>query len=107
MLPWAHLAECAGWVQKQCSDLADLATEDLAAVLAYIQGWLDMRRVSEQELHKAAYKQARGAIRAELGALRVRDADGKVHPIASNVLSYAFTQHALRDLRAQQAGGRF
>ena len=39
-------------------------------------------------------------MRAELGALHVRDVGRGLHLIASDLSSYAFTQHALRDLRA-------
>ena len=97
---WHHLQECYDWVQRQCDALPDLATEDLAALLSYIRSWMDMRRVSDKELQKVAYKQQRAAIRAELGALRVRDAEAKLHYIDSDLLKYAFTQYALRDLRA-------
>ena len=94
-----RLQECYEWIQQQCSTSPDLAVESLVTLLSSILTWTNMRRVFDKELHTVVYKQQRAAIRAELGALRVRDADGKRQYIASNLLSYAFAQRALRDLR--------
>ena len=98
---WHLLATSADWVQKQCAAAPrELENEALMNVLARIHTWvLDMPRLSERSfLRERCYAQHRKAVNAELGTLRPRSQEKRGELVAVDLSSYAFTQHALREL---------
>ena len=99
---WQLLATSAAWVQQQCATAPSQPdNEALMAVLTRIQSWLDMPRLTKKSFREQRYTPQRTAIKAELEALFVKTPNGVMLPMSLDFCSYAFTQHALRDLRAR------
>ena len=91
------LRESANWVQEQCQAApGELENEALTTILSAIRSWLAMRRYTEHEMRKAVHAQHRQAIMEELAGAGL----GIVRDLPFEIRSYAFTQHALRELRA-------
>ena len=87
------LRECTFWVQEQCQATPSLSENDaLTTTLSSINSWLEIRRHSLRELREGTYVQQRMAIKEELV--------GNKRLIPFEIQSYAFAQHAMRELRA-------
>ena len=87
------LRECTFWVQEQCQATPSLSENDaLTTTLSSINSWLEIRRHSLRELREGTYVQQRMAIKEELA--------GNKRLIPFEIQSYAFAQHAMRELRA-------
>ena len=90
---WRLLGACTSWVQEQCRTTPSLAEDDaLTTTLSSISSWLKLPRHTFYELRKKTYAQQRKAINEELS--------GNKQMIPFEIQSYAFTQHAMRELRA-------
>ena len=97
---WQILQDCADWAQQQCRAApSELENESLTAVLSGIHVWLAMPRTTEWELRKQNYTQHRKAICEEVTAF-VRNLNDMRIRRPLEIRCYAFTQHALRELRA-------
>ena len=80
-------------MQQQCRATPSLSEDDaLTTTLSSISSWLELRRHTFYELRKKTYAQQRKAINEELF--------GNKQLITFEIQSYAFTQPAMRELRA-------
>ena len=85
---WQILTKCFTWVQEQCTKApSEMENKALTALLSDIQSWLEMRRATHWNIRKACYRQQRKAIKAELGALNVRNVNGTISPVAPEISS--------------------
>ena len=92
---WFTLEECVDWVQTQCGVApGELENEALTTLLVGIRTWLEARSV--RELRKKAYAQQRKAINEEISGSTMQ----RTRELPFEIRSYAFTQHAVRELRA-------
>ena len=88
---WLHLCECTEWVKEQWRPMPrNLENEALSQVLSDIRSWLEMPRYTHHELRKNQHAKHRQALSQEIA----------VHSVPLELVTYAFTQHALRQLRA-------
>ena len=80
-------------MQEQCRAApSEPQDEALTTTLSSISSWLEMRRHSIKQLRKQVYTQQRKAINEEVS--------GNKRELPFEIQSYAFTQHAMRELRA-------
>ena len=84
-------------MQQQCRIApSELENDALPTLLSGVRSWLQMRRQSDHELRKKAYAQHRKAISEEISASTMQ----RTRELPFEIRSYAFTQHAVRELRA-------
>ena len=80
---WHLLAKSAKWVQERCKQPPTNPEEEtLMNVLAGIQSWLEMPRLSWNSFREQRYSPQRKAIKAELGALFVKAPNGVALPLS-------------------------
>ena len=79
--------------------------DTLTSVPAGTHRFLKMGRATRDQLRKPSCSPRRKATTMELGTLHARDASGTHFGVVPELLSYALTQHALRNLERSLSSG--